>query len=405
MLTIAGEPGGMCRGRTWPGSGPFGAGCPMPYAAAMDQWDLVVVGAGPAGLSAAHAAARRGVRTLVIERAEHPRYKTCGGGLIGTSLSELVDRIDVPVHDRVDQVTFTLDGRRSFTRTHRDGPVVAMVRREELDDRLRVAAEKAGAQLRQHTTVRGLQQDADGVRLRLGDGTSVAARYVIGADGSSGITGRQVGVRHRQVDLGLEVELPVPPAEQQRWRGRLLLDWGPLPGSYAWVFPKSDRLTIGVIAARGQGDTTRDYLRRFVDRLGLADITPVHDSGHLTRCRTEDSPLRHGRVLVVGDAAGLLEPWTREGISYALRSGAWAGTAIADGDPDGYVRLVQDRLVPEMRAGHQLLDVFTRHPGVLHGLLATPVGWRMFARFCQGRLSFEQVMTRRSVRTGLALMR
>ncbi|RQX43692.1 hyaluronate lyase, partial [Micromonospora chalcea] len=68
-------------------------------------WDLVVVGGGPAGLSAAHAAARSGVRTLVVERATHPRYKTCGGGLIGTSLAEVADRLEVPAHDRVDRIT------------------------------------------------------------------------------------------------------------------------------------------------------------------------------------------------------------------------------------------------------------------------------------------------------------
>ncbi|MEH1015758.1 geranylgeranyl reductase family protein [Micromonospora sp. CPCC 206060] len=370
----------------------------------MEPWDLVVVGAGPAGLSAAHTAARAGVRTLVLEKAEHPRYKTCGGGLIGSSLTEVAGRIDVPVHDRVDRVTFTHDGRRAFTRRH-DGPLVAMVRREEFDDRLRAAAQAAGAQLRQRVAVRAVEQDPEGVRLRLADGSGIDARVVIGADGSSGVTARHVGVRYAQVDLGLEVELPVPPAVQEQWRGRLLLDWGPVPGSYAWVFPKGDRLTVGVIATRGEGERTRAYLRDFVAGLGLSGIDPAHDSGHLTRCRADDSPLRHGRVLVVGDAAGLLEPWTREGISYALRSGRLAGAAVAAGALDGYVRDVQAQLVPSMRAGRQLLDGFTRRPGVFHTMLATPPGWRMFARFCVGRTSFERALAHCPVRAALALLR
>ncbi|SBT45138.1 geranylgeranyl reductase family protein [Micromonospora narathiwatensis] len=366
-------------------------------------WDLVIVGAGPAGLSAAHAAARAGVRTLVLERATHPRYKTCGGGLIGTSLAEVAERIDVPVHDRVDRVTFTRDGRRGFTRRHPE-PLVSMIRREEFDHRLRSAAVAAGAEVREGVAVRAVEQDPDEVRLRLADGDTVRARAVIGADGSSGATARHVGVAHRQVDLGLEVELPVPPAEQERWRGRLLLDWGPVPGSYAWVFPKGDRLTVGVISARGEGERTRAYLRDFLARLGLSELTPEHDSGHLTRCRTEDSPLRRGRVLVAGDAAGLLEPWSREGISFALRSGRLAGEAVAGGDPGAYEREVNRRLVPEMRAGRRLLEIFERRPDVFHALLATPPGWRMFARFCQGRASFDQVLTRRPVRAGLALL-
>jgi len=366
-------------------------------------WDLAVVGAGPAGLSAAYAAARAGVRTLVVERAAHPRYKTCGGGLIGTSLAAVQDRIEVPAHDRVDRVTFTRNGRRQFSRRH-GGPLITMVRREEFDDRLRAAAVEAGAEVRERAPVRALEQDADGVRLRLADGSTVRARTVIGADGSSGVTARHVGVRYRQVDLGLELEIEVPPEQQERWRRHVLLDWGPLPGSYAWVFPKGDRLTVGVIAARGEGERTRDYLRAFVDRLGLADAPAAHDSGHLTRCRAEDSPLRHGRVLVVGDAAGLLEPWSREGISYALRSGELAGAAVAEGDLGAYERAVAERLVPSMRAGHRLLDLFSRRPEAFHGLVATPPGWRMFVRFCQGRASFDQAMARPEVRAVLAVL-
>ncbi|MER7442946.1 geranylgeranyl reductase family protein [Micromonospora avicenniae] len=369
----------------------------------MIVWDLAVVGAGPAGLSAAYAAARAGVRTLVLERAEHPRYKTCGGGLIGTSLAAVRDRIEVPAHDRVDRVTFTWDGRRGFTRRHRS-PLVTMVRREEFDDRLRAAAVAAGAEVRERAAVRAVEQDPDGVRLRLADGTTVRARTVIGADGSSGVTARHVGVRYRQVDLGLELELEVPPEQQERWRGRVLLDWGPLPGSYAWVFPKDDRLTVGVIAGRGEGQRTREYLRSFVERLGLADAPAAHDSGHLTRCRADDSPLRQGRVLVVGDAAGLLEPWSREGISFALRSGGLAGTAVAGGDLAGYERAVGEQLVPSMRAGYRLLDLFARRPEIFHALVATPPGWRMFVRFCQGQASFDKTLARPEVRAVLAVL-
>ncbi|MFF5175731.1 geranylgeranyl reductase family protein [Micromonospora sp. NPDC000089] len=366
-------------------------------------WDLVVVGAGPAGLAAARVAAAGGVRTLVVERSTHPRYKTCGGGLIGTSLSAVAGRIEVPAHDRVDEVTFTWNGRRALTRRH-GVPLVTMVRRAEFDDRLRGAAVAAGAEVREGVTVRGLEQDADEVRVRLADGETVRARTVLGADGSSGVTARHVGVRFRQVDLGLERELPVPPEVAERWRGRLLLDWGPVPGSYGWVFPKGDVLTVGVIAGRGEGERTREYLRRFVDRLGLGDVAPEHDSGHLTRCRADDSPLRRGRVLVAGDAAGLLEPWSREGISFALRSGTLAGEAVAAGDPARYERDVRDRLVPEMRAGFRLLEVFERRPEVFHALVATPAGWRMFVRFCHGRASFDHTLNRAPVRAALAVL-
>jgi flavin-dependent dehydrogenase len=86
----------------------------------------------------------------------------------------------------------------------------------------------------------------------------------------------------------------VPEAVRLR-AGRVLLDRGKIPGSYGWVFPKGDRLTVGVIAARGQGDATKSYLREFIDRLGPARREVVRDSGHLTRCRTDESPCARGR--------------------------------------------------------------------------------------------------------------
>src|SRR5262249_47500470 len=146
-----------------------------------------------------------------------------------------------------------------------------------------------------------------------------------------------VGVAYQQVDLGLEGELPVPAPVGHRWHGRVLLDWGDIPGAYAWVFPKGDKLTVGRSAAPGAGEQHRGYRAGFPGPIGLDGVGPEQDSGHLPRCRSADSPLRGGDVIVVGDAAGLLDPWTREGISHALRSGALAGAAVARRDLDSYV--------------------------------------------------------------------
>jgi geranylgeranyl reductase family protein len=375
---------------------------------AAPEWDVAVVGAGPGGLSAAHAAASAGARTIVLERAEHPRYKTCGGGLIGTSLTIATSRIEVPARDTVGAITFTNDGRRAFTKRSPGRPLLTMVRRDDFDHAWYDAAASAGARVRQNTLVRAIAQDADSASVTLADGSVVTAQVVIGADGSAGISSRHVGVTFDQQDLGLEVEVAATEADRKAWRGRVQLDWGPVPGSYGWVFPKDDELTVGVIMAKGRGAETKDYLARFLDRLGLAD-RPVHrDSGHMTRCRAVDAPLRKGRVLVVGDAAGLLEPWTREGISYALRSGSWAGEVAAQAkepsDLADYDRKVAEDLLPEMAAGRRLLRVFAKHPALVHGAMATPLGWRAFESFCRGELSMANVLKRPPIRMAVNLL-
>jgi geranylgeranyl reductase family protein len=349
----------------------------------------------------------------VVERGEHPRYKTCGGGLIGTSLGA-VGGLTVPVRDEISAATVTLHNKHGFTRREHS-PILAMVTREEFDDALRRQAESDGAKLLQRSLVRDVSQDRDRASARLADGSIITARVMIGADGSASVTARHVGVTLGQIDLGLEAEVAVPAQLRQQWRGRVLLDWGPIPGSYAWIFPKDDRLTVGVIAARGSGDGTRRYLQDFLAHHGLASFAKVQDSGHITRCRTGNSPLRRDRVLVAGDAAGLLEPWTREGISFALRSGALAGATAAqavkapgpvevDQALDGYTTAVNAALVPEMLAGYRMLSAFSRHPGAFHRGLATPKGWRLFVKFCRGEDSWADVLRHRPARLALGLL-
>ena len=383
------------------------------------EWDVAVVGGGPAGLAAAHAAAAAGARTVILERAEHPRYKTCGGGLIGASLSAVRDLPQLPAREEIRTATFTLRGGREFTRQEKSSapPILTMVMRAEFDAALLERALAAGAEIRQKSTVRAIGQEPSHGWIRLADGSTVTASVIIGADGSSGVTARYVGVALDQVDLGLELEIAVPPPVASQWAGRVLLDWGRMPASYGWVFPKGDRLTVGVIAARRsgsarQGDATRDYLREFTARLGLGPHEVVRDSGHLTKCRSEKSPLRAGRVVVAGDAAGFLDPWTREGISFALRSGALAGehaakACVSESAPDAlesYVAAVELGLGEEMRAGRVLLSAFTRHTGTFHQGLASPKGWRAFVKMCRSELPSPELVRKPAARIALSLL-
>lgn len=368
-------------------------------------WDVVVVGGGPAGLAAAVTAARAGASVAVLERATHPRYKTCGGGLIGTSRAIAEGWIDIPVRQSIDAASFTLHGGREFTRRHKGSPLLGLVMRDEFDHALRKAAQESGAVIREQALVRSVDSGESVATARLVDGETVSGRVLVGADGSGGVTARRVGAAYAQVDVGLEVELPVRGGLAAEWEGRIHVDWGRLPGSYGWVFPKGDRLTVGVIGDRRQGGQLKAYLAEFVAVLGLSGLEPLQDSGHLTRCRSGDSPLGTGRILLAGDAAGLLEPWTREGISFALRSGALAGAAAVADDPiPAYRAGLERELLPEMAAGRRLLAAFQRSPKPFHLAMRTPPGWRAFTQLCRGELPLRDAMLRPSVRAGLKVL-
>ncbi|WP_329113548.1 geranylgeranyl reductase family protein [Streptomyces sp. NBC_01465] len=375
----------------------------------LSVWDVVVVGAGPAGASAAHAAAVAGRRVLLLEKAELPRYKTCGGGIIGPSRDSLPPGFELPLRDRVHAVTFSMNGK--LTRTRRSKQMLfGLINRPEFDQGLVEAAQKAGAELRTGATVSRVEQHGSSVPDRrtvavvLSDGETVLARAVVGADGSASRIGAHVGVKLDQVDLGLEAEIPVPATVAEDWAGRVLIDWGPIPGSYGWVFPKGDTLTVGVISARGEGAATKRYMEDFVARLGLAGFEPAVSSGHLTRCRSDDSPLSRGRVLVCGDAAGLLEPWTREGISFALRSGRLAGewaVKVAESHDAvdarrqalNYAFAIKAGLGVEMAVGRRMLAAFERRPMLLHlAITSLRPAWNAFADITRGATSLGELV-------------
>jgi geranylgeranyl reductase family protein len=345
-------------------------------------WDVAVVGAGPAGAAAAREAASAGARTVLLEKGPLPRYKRCGGGLIGPSQQLLKDAgIDVAAlsHDHVGRVTFTHLGKRSVTRE--TDPFLPMVLRSELDLALVQAAADAGATIKPSTPTAGYAEQ-DGVVTLATSAGPIRARAVVAADGSAGRGGGYVGVVCDQVDIGLEAEIPTPRGSD--WEGRVLLDWGPVPGSYGWVFPKGPSLTVGVIGDRDQGQAMRDYYKSFVASLGLDLADATVDGGHQTRVRQGTSPLHRGQVLVAGDAAGLLEPWSREGISFALRSGRLAGSA-AVGDVSAYPSAVEAELGPEMALGRRALQVFSRSPGIVHtAMRRLPVMWPLFVDVVRG---------------------
>ena len=157
-----------------------------------------------------------GRRVLLLEKAELPRYKTCGGGIIGPSRDALPPGFELPLRDRVHAVTFTLNGR--LTRTRRSKPHAvrpgqpARVRRRHSSTPPRRPAPRCAPASRspgRAARARGARTGAPS-RSSCSGGETVLARAVVGADGSASRIGAHVGVKLDQVDLGLEAEIPVP---------------------------------------------------------------------------------------------------------------------------------------------------------------------------------------------------
>jgi geranylgeranyl reductase family protein len=316
----------------------------------MDQYDVVVVGAGPAGSSAALAARKHGASVLLLDRAEFPRDKTCGDGIAPHALSVLADL----------GVTGVEDGFAPVAALHLVGPSGASVLRkldrpdytiprEVFDARLVNGAVAAGAKLAKHT-VREIDERPDSVVI---DGV-ISARTVIGADGAYSLVRRTLGQDTNPpaaLALAMRGYAPATTASVQQ----IVTAGGTQWPAYAWNFPIGDgRANIGYGEVLRGKTLSRNYL---LER--MAGLLPEVDVAGATGLRAHHLPLSthrpipgRGRLLLAGDAYSLINPFTGEGIFYAVLSGSIAGTVAARAERGAariYATAVRRRLGRHLR--------------------------------------------------------
>ncbi|HET8626673.1 MAG TPA: geranylgeranyl reductase family protein, partial [Thermomicrobiales bacterium] len=288
------------------------------------QYDVIVVGAGPAGSTAARECAARGLAVLLLDRAEFPRDKPCGGGVTVRAAGLLPFDL-APVTERVVRgVRVSLRRSRSFTRRW-PGPLTYLTQRRCLDAFLVERAVAAGATLREGAVVREVERGPGRVLVRAG-GEAYEGRALVAADGANGRTARLAGLAvPRLVVVGLEGNVTPPGPFPREWDDVLGLDLGGNPGGYGWIFPKGDHLNVGVGAWPAFGATLRARLDRLARFYGFDTGAIWGLRGHHLPIRQPGAPLADGNVALVGDAAGLLDPFSGEGIYAAI----WSGRAAA----------------------------------------------------------------------------
>jgi geranylgeranyl reductase family protein len=352
----------------------------------VERVDVLVVGAGPAGSATAIHLARAGARVVLAERARFPRDKPCGGGVTGRALRASPCAVDDVVEDVVHRLELGLCFRRRFERRSRE-PLILMTQRRRLDAFLAGQAAAAGADLREGARVEDLALGPDGATATVGR-SRLRAGVVVGADGANGTVARAAALGNGIVrGVALEANVDWGPLARERYAGRAVVELGIVPGGYGWVFPKQTHANLGVGGWAGAGSRLRARLAELASAHGVEPRALYEVKGHrLPMRRLGASPAR-GRVLLVGDAAGLVDPLSGDGIYEAFVSARLAARAVLDGDLDGYASALAAALDHHASASWAAKRALDRSPhacwwaarspgvfGVVAGLLRGDVG-------------------------------
>lgn len=352
----------------------------------MTDWEVVIVGAGPAGSAAAFELARLGRRVLLLDKATLPRVKPCGGGVPAQVAAWFPFSFEPVISARVVRARLTFHGAEAVESDLGTHEPFWMVRRPAFDAYLAQQAVAAGAELRQGCAALGAVR-RDGVWEVATEAGSVRARLVIAADGAKGPMARALGFpRVHRLAGALEAEVPSAVAEA----AAVHFEFGEAPGGYLWAFPKADGWSIGAGVFRGRPlKDLRPRMEAYIRAFGL-DPAEAAVEGHPLLLWDGDQRLHGEGALLAGEAACLVDPLTAEGIRPALRSGLLAARAAHQalaGDPGAlpaYTATIQAELGSEFRWARRVARAFYRFPAL---------GWRTLVLHPHGPRRMAQVIT------------
>jgi len=348
----------------------------------VERFDVAVVGAGPAGSTAAYRLARAHARVLLVDKASFPRDKPCGGGLTMRAVRQLPFSVEPVVEDRITRARCRL----------RYGPVIEresaqvlclMTQRRLLDEFLVEQAVDAGAEFRD-----GVRATVESdTRLRV-DGKPIVVDAIIGADGANGITARALGLGGAIVNgVALEGNLPYEHLPSDGWRGMLVLELATVPGGYGWIFPKGDHVNVGVGGWGGEGPRLRQHLRVLCGHYGIDLRALTGLRGHRLPMRRPQTVLARGRALLVGDAAGVLDPVSGDGIYEAFVTSRLAADHVLSDDLESYDAAVRRELDPLSSAGWGAKKALDRFPRAVFTIMRLPVTWRVLEKLMLGEVA------------------
>jgi geranylgeranyl reductase family protein len=313
----------------------------------MTNYDVIIIGAGPAGSTAARYCAHSNLKTLLLEKEKIPRYKNCAGGVTLGAVREL--DFDIPGS----LIEYECRGARliygkAVNEQRMENTVVYMVNRSRFDEFLVEKAVEMGAGVRESEPCLHVEPGDQAVTVQTRN-RRYRANIVIGADGfySTALKSLRGGFDKKEILFCVSADISLPESQiRKRFEDMVEIHYGYIHTGYAWMFPKGDYVSAGLggkyVSGRQQVKILLEFLR----------MQKLNHGVNLRGCFLPVSRFKHAvyanRIMLAGDAAGFVNAFTGEGIRYAIASGRIAAlTALSSHERDdfseGFLKAYQDQ--------------------------------------------------------------
>lgn len=357
------------------------------------MFDCMIVGAGPAGATAAYHLAKQGRSVAIVEQAALPRYKPCSGG-VSPAIAQYFDfDLDPVISLKVNQLRYTwqLDDPVDVKLKEQQ---MLIVRRDSFDRFLVEQAQNQGATLKDNTPVTGIEWKSDRWELKTPQGI-IEGRYLIAADGAKGPMATWLKIKQGKEKLAGILQISGLSTEENP---SLHFDFGSLKNGFIWNFPQSDGYGISATTFQG-GDAKnlQETLQSYYQSSGLQEGT-VQYHEHSVRLWDGDRPLHTQNALVAGEAAQIVDPLSGEGIRPSIFSGVKAAEAIDQalgGNSNAletYTQTLSEVWGADMKWAARISGVFYKLPKVSYRVgVKQPAASKVMSKILCGQLSYAEV--------------
>ncbi|MBF2064656.1 MAG: geranylgeranyl reductase family protein [Calothrix sp. C42_A2020_038] len=359
------------------------------------MYDCIIVGAGPAGGTAAYHLSKRGRSVLILDKESLPRYKPCGGG-VSPAIAEWFDFDFSPaISVKADTIRCTWKMEDAIEVELQTPEPVWLVRREVFDHFIVKQAQKQGAELRDNTEVTSIEFQSNYWQVHTTNGI-FRAHYLIAADGAKGVMAKWLGFTQRKRRLAGALEAEAP-AKVDR-TNVIDLEFGMVNNGYVWNFPKADGYSIGVgtfIGGKAQN------FKKIIDEYGKSfnlNVNACQQYGHALCLWNGEQTLHTTNAILAGEAACVVDPMTAEGIRPSIFSGLKASEAIdkaLSGDINAlnnYSNILNQEWGSDMAWAAKIAGLFYRFPNIGYQVgVKRPNGPQIMGQILCGQLRYSDV--------------